>query len=183
MWTPALTGGGDDEGETELPFGLIFSTFMVCCMAGSSMYSICSDNKMKGEQLGVLCFVVASISMALVAVSPSNTLKFLAMNVFEMTVGMYWPIMGIMKGSIVPESMRAAIYNLYRIPLNFIVLMSLLTDLTPTMSFCLNAVMLGTAAVLQFILMKRRELHLGASMATASEPEDTRPLVGKDGSV
>lgn len=148
-------------------------------MAGSSIYSLCSD-KMKGEQLGVLCFAVASISMALVAISPSNTLKFLAMNVFEMTVGMYWPIMGTMKGSIVPESMRAAIYNLYRIPLNFIVLFSLLTDLTPTTSFCLNAVMLGTAAVLQIVLMKRRELHLGASppsTTSTSEPEDSRPLV------
>lgn len=188
MWTPALTGG-DHGVDAELPFGLIFSTFMVCCMAGSSIYSMYSD-KMKGEQLGVLCFAVASISMALVAVSPSNTLKFLAMNIFEMTVGMYWPIMGTMKGSIVPESMRAAIYNLYRIPLNFIVLFSLLTDLTPTTSFFLNAFMLGTAAILQMILMKRRELHLGASSTSQSieskeeEKEDTRPLVGeKDNSV
>lgn len=182
MWTPALTSG--DGEDAELPFGLIFSTFMVCCMAGSSIYSILSD-KMKGEQLGVLCFAVASVSMALVAVSPSNSLKFLAMNVFEMTVGMYWPIMGTMKGSIVPESMRAAIYNLYRIPLNFIVLFSLLTDLTPTASFCLNATMLAIAAVLQIILMKRRELHLGASHqpTTPTEPEDTRPLVAKDESV
>lgn len=64
--------------------------------------------------------------------------------------------MGTMKGAIVPEDKRAAIYNLYRIPLNFIVLFSLLTDLTPTISFTLNASMLGIATVLQAVLMSRR---------------------------
>jgi len=81
------------------------------------------------------------------------------MNLFEMCVGMYFPVMGTMKGAIVPEDKRAAIYNLYRIPLNFIVLFSLLTDLTPKQSFQLNCGMLTTATILQIILMKRRSLH------------------------
>lgn len=153
MWTPALTSKAD---KTELPFGLIFSTFMVSCMAGSSMFSIQID-KFKGEQLAVVVFGVAATAMALVAFSSSVTLKFVAMNLFEMTVGMYFPIMGTLKGHIVPENKRAAIYNLFRIPLNFIVLFSLLTDLTPTQSFTLNAFMLSTATVLMYILMKRRE--------------------------
>jgi hypothetical protein len=62
-----------------------------------------------------------------------------------------------MKGAIVPESKRAAIYNLYRIPLNFIVLFSLLTNLKPWHSFLLNFFMLSTATVLQVRLMKQRE--------------------------
>jgi len=155
MWTPALTEGSPGK---ELPFGLIFSTFMVCCMAGSSLFSIFLD-KYTGEQMAVGVFVVAAFSMALVAISDDHTIKFLGMNLFEITVGMYFPIMGTLKGNIVPESKRAAIYNLYRIPLNFIVLFSLLTDLTPTMSFALNTLMLGVAAALQWILMtKRKEL-------------------------
>lgn len=142
---------------------------MVCCMAGSSVYSINSE-QYKGEQLAVATFAVAAFSMALIALSTNMTMKFLAMNLFEMTVGMYWPIMGTMKGTIVPESMRAAIYNLYRIPLNFIVLFSLLTDLTPTQSFALNAVMLSTATGLQLVLMKRRELHGRTSESSPSSP-------------
>jgi hypothetical protein len=145
MWTPALTQ-------------VIFSTFMVSCMAGSSLFSI-QIELVKGEKLAVMVFGVAASAMALIAFSSSSSLKFIAMNLFEMTVGMYFPIMGTMKGAIVPESKRAAIYNLFRIPLNFIVLFSLLTDLTPSQSFFLNAVMLSTATVLQYILMKRRELH------------------------
>ena len=125
-------------------------------MAGSSLYSIHSE-KMKTEQLAVYVFAVATVAMALVTMSDSIALKFIAMNLFEITVGMYFPSMGTLKGSIVPESKRAAIYNLFRIPLNFIVLFSLLTDLTPKQSFSLNTLMLATATVLMVKLMKRRE--------------------------
>lgn len=157
MWSPALKS----NENVDPPFGLIFSTFMVSCMAGSSLYSI-QVEKYKGEQMAVALFAVAACAMATVAAASSPNVKFFAMNVFEMTVGMYWPIMGTLKGHIVPESKRAAIYNLFRIPLNFIVLFSLLTDLTPTQSFMLNAVMLSTATVLMFFVMKRRE-KLGQS--------------------
>lgn len=164
MWTPALTSltpkkEGDESAS--LPFGLIFSTFMVCCMAGSSLFSVLVD-RVRGEVMAVGVFLVSSLSMAAICASKSDTLTFCCMNVFEMCVGMYWPIMGTMKGAIVPEDKRAAIYNLFRIPLNFIVLSSLLTDLTPTQSFMANAAMLGLATALQFRLTKRR-----SNMATA----------------
>ena len=106
--------------------------------------------------MAVGVFGVSAISMALVALGTTDTVKFIGMLVFEMCVGVYFPVMGTMKGSIVPEDKRAAIYNLFRIPLNFIVLFSLLTDLTPTMSFSLNAVMLAVATFLQTTLMMRR---------------------------
>jgi MFS family permease len=162
MWTPALSAANGDGEKLVLPFGLIFATFMVCCMCGASMFGILTEH-FKGEQLAVAVFAVASLSMGSVAVSSSKTMKFLAMNVFEIMVGMYWPLMGTMKGMIVPESKRAAIYNLFRIPLNFIVLFSLLTDLTPRQSFALNCIMLGTASVMQYALMKRREACTGAN--------------------
>jgi MFS transporter, MFS domain-containing protein family, molybdate-anion transporter len=153
MWTPALTGG---DSEVKLPFGLIFSTFMVCCMIGSSLFGILMDMKLKVENLAVYIFGVASASMLIVAMSPSKTISFISMNLFEVTVGLYWPTMGTMKGGIVPESKRAAIYNLYRIPLNFIVLFSLLTDLTPTTSFFLCGLMLASATGLQHLLRQKR---------------------------
>mmetsp|Transcript_3953 Transcript_3953/g.7566 ORF Transcript_3953/g.7566 Transcript_3953/m.7566 type:complete len:503 (+) Transcript_3953:176-1684(+) len=159
MWTPALTTLVKEEvGEEEfdgLPFGVIFSTFMVCCMAGSSIFSIAME-KMKPEQLAVIIFGVASSAFAMVVISKSATTTFLAMNLFEMCVGMYFPSMGTMKGTIVPEDKRAAIYNLFRIPLNFIVLFSLLTDLTPKVSFVLCGAMMVVATVLQMKLKSRR---------------------------
>jgi len=150
---------------------LISGTFMICCMAGSSVFSIVCDHY-RGEKLAAVSFAVAAASMALIASSSSTTLKFLAMNLFEMTVGMYWPIMGTLKGAIVPESMRAAIYNIYRIPLNFIVLFSLLTDIKPSHAFALNALMLTTATVLMIVLMKRREKNGMTSHSEAPQKAD-----------
>jgi len=138
------------------------------------MYSI-QIEKFKTEKLAVMIFSVAASAMALVAMSSSISLKFIAMNLFEITVGMYFPVMGTLKGAIVPESKRAAIYNLFRIPLNFIVLFSLLTDLTPTQSFSLNALMLGTASVLMVALMKRRE-KMGVQKELDSKDEELRLL-------
>ena len=135
MWTPVLT----EREDIQLPFGLIFSTFMVCCMAGSSAYSIllCNSSNnsgppLRGEQVAAGLFAVAAGSMLVIAMATQTTVKFLAMNLFEFCVGIYWPVMGTLKGSIVPESMRAAIYGIFRVPLNLIVLSSLMTDLTPT---------------------------------------------------
>ncbi|ACI64961.1 possible transporter, partial [Thalassiosira pseudonana CCMP1335] len=150
MWTPALTTLAKEEmGDSfeGLPFGIIFSTFMVCCMAGSSIFSIAME-KLKPEQLAVTVFGVAALAFAMVVFSTNATSTFLAMNLFEVCVGMYFPSMGTMKGMIVPEDKRAAIYNLFRIPLNFIVLFSLLTDLSPKTSFTLCGTMMVIATFL-----------------------------------
>jgi len=88
MWTPALS---ENYQGGELPFGLIFSTFMVCCMAGSSIFT-CLLDKYTGEQMAVGVFAVASLAMALVAAASNHTIKFLGMNLFEICVGMYFPI-------------------------------------------------------------------------------------------
>ena len=179
MWTPLLKTLAKNAGQSDdLPFGLIFATFMVCCMTGSSFFSIVVE-KVPVEKLGIAVFGVGSIAMAIVALEINSTISFLGMNLFEMCVGMYFPIMGTMKGGIVPEDKRAAIYNLYRIPLNFIVLFSLLTDLTPQTSFSLNAIMLGTATILQAILSKRRSQSMGLSgqEMCGIKPQDVEPLV------
>ena len=117
--------------------------------------------------------------MAIVALEINGTISYLGMNLFEMCVGLYFPIMGTMKGGIVPENKRVAIYNLYRIPLNLIVLFSLLTDLTPRFSFALNATMLSVATILQVVLTKRRVESSGIqeSGPQFSEENIIKPLV------
>ena len=175
MWTPLLKSFLTDPND-DLPFGLIFATFMVCCMSGSSLFSILVE-KFPVERMAVCIFAVASVAMAIVALEVNETTSFLGMNLFELTVGMYFPIMGTMKGGIVPEDKRAAIYNLFRIPLNFIVLFSLLTDLTPRFSFTLNATMLGTATVLQIILTKRRLVESKPASSTTKDEQDNSDMV------
>ena len=144
-----------EEGES-LPFGLIFATFMVCSMAGASFFSIGNDYY-RLEHLALFVFALASSSTVMLLSCRSRLYKFIAMNLFEFTVGMYFPVMGCLKSAIVPESKRAAIYNLYRIPLNLIVLFGLLTDVSPNQAFGMNLCMLATATGLQMFLIKCRE--------------------------
>jgi len=171
MWTPAMK----EKIDGDIPFGLIFATFMVCCMAGSSLFSIFIGT-VKNEKLGVYILSIATGTFILMALAPNDTLSMIAFMLFETTVGCYFPMMGTMKSVIVPESKRAAIYNLFRIPLNFIVLFSLLTDLTPKQSFFLCIAMLATATFLQSKLVAHQQtfystvnneddLELGAEMA------------------
>jgi MFS transporter, MFS domain-containing protein family, molybdate-anion transporter len=159
-WTPATKA----LSTGDLPFGLIFATFMVCCMAGSSIFSIIIPS-VKVEKLGIYVLISATTAFILMAMASTDTTIMIAFLMFEVCVGSYFPMMGTMKSVIVPESKRAAIYNLYRIPLNFIVLFSLLTDFTPKQSFLLCIGMLITATVLMSKLVSHQQTYISSSTA------------------
>ena len=96
-----------NEGDS-LPFGLIFSTFMVCSMAGSSLFSICNDY-LRLEHQALFVLALAALSMVMLLVTTDQTSQYTAMNLFEFTIGMYFPVIGCLKSAIVPESQRAAV--------------------------------------------------------------------------
>jgi len=180
MWTPAMTTLTDPEktGNAELPFGLIFSTFMVCCMIGSSLFSIII-NKYRPEQILIFVVFMAMACFMSFTFSTSSTLTYVSMCIFEISVGVYFPSMGTMKSSIVPEGQRSAIYNLYRVPLNFIVVITLVTHLTITQSFALCVTMLGVGVALQIELNKRRSAGdpTGTQVQLVTSDEEKRKMV------
>ena len=57
--------------------------------------------------------------------------------------------MGTVKAAIVPEDQRAAIYNVYRLPLNFFMLAYLFGDFSAEASFTTNAILLMGTCILQ----------------------------------
>ena len=106
MWTPALMNVSEDDEK--LPFGLIFSTFMVCSMAGSSLFSIWNDY-LRLEHQALFVLALAALSMVILLVTTDQKSQYAAMNLFEFTIGMYFPVIGCLKSAIVPESQRAAV--------------------------------------------------------------------------
>ena len=68
---------------------------------------------------------------------------------FEACVGAYFPSMFMVKSRVVPEESRAAIYNLFRVPLNAIVLFVLLNTMPVRATFGLCAGLLAIAACVQ----------------------------------
>ncbi|KAL7541550.1 hypothetical protein ACHAXR_011032 [Thalassiosira sp. AJA248-18] len=181
LWTPALTSlqeqigyrqGDIEETEitestekdihtdSELPFGWIFSTFMVCCMLGTITFSRLSNAGIPASKCLAGILALASLSCIAMACpsssglssgasSSANTPQYLGMMVYEFCIGFYYPAMGTVKGTIVPEDQRAAIYNVFRLPLNLLVLVYLVGDFSTQKSFLANAALLMLACTLQ----------------------------------
>eukprot|EP00300_Choanocystis_sp_HF-7_P001055 c10860_g1_i1.p1 GENE.c10860_g1_i1~~c10860_g1_i1.p1 ORF type:complete len:471 (+),score=114.92 c10860_g1_i1:46-1413(+) len=150
MWTPAMT---DDTSADKPPYGLIFATFMVACMGGSSLFSLLSAKQSVHLLLPIPMFVSAVALSAPILTKARPPILF-AFIVFEACVGLYFPIMGTVKSRVVPEGGRSAIYNLFRVPLNIIVLCVLLTDISVETAMMCCTGMLFLAGVLSLRLSK-----------------------------
>ncbi|KAL7516929.1 hypothetical protein ACHAWX_001899, partial [Stephanocyclus meneghinianus] len=180
LWTPALTSiertiqlrerrsGTEDAAQLiikdshgdvdELPFGWIFSTFMVCCMLGTITFSYLSNAGVSASRSLIWILALSALSCVAMAVpftihsnsrSGAYTVQYTGMLLYEFCIGAYYPAIGTVKGTIVPEDQRAAIYNVFRLPLNLMVLLYLVGDFDTASSFLANAGMLLFACLLQ----------------------------------
>jgi len=98
-WTPALT---PDSSKGIPPYGTIFATFMVCCMAGSQLVSVVLQKRSPQEALPMV-FLVSALGLGCVPMDSTfgTSLSFYGMLVFEVCVGLYFPLISMLKSSIV----------------------------------------------------------------------------------
>ncbi|XP_031574732.1 molybdate-anion transporter-like [Actinia tenebrosa] len=156
-WTPALTPveklGTKDVKQT-IPHGWIFASYMVSIMLGSSIFKyLCRTNS--PESFMRVVFAVAAMSLTVPIISPkSQTSIFIAFLVFEVCVGIFWPALGTMRSKYVPEESRATIMNMFRIPLNFIVILILLQDLPMAVTFKCCVIFLFSCSAFQHWMYK-----------------------------
>lgn len=148
-WTPAL-----QNDFTKPAFGMIFATFMMAYMCGASVYDLMRgmgiETMRMGQAafgLGAFFFLVAGFAHAQGINRPALTAVFLGFVGFEFCCGLYMPSMSTLKGRFVPESIRSTVYNIYRVPMNAIVLVVLLTNVPITAVFIICFVLLSVAAV------------------------------------
>merc|ERR1719401_1934238 len=144
-WTPALA-----SKTTPPPHGVIFALFMMSCMCGASTSTLVGDKFSTSKRLmfafvaGFLSFVLSSMTTAS-GKDDNLQLSLFAFLLFEFCVGLYFPSIGTLKSDVVPEKVRATVYNFYRVPLNAIVVGLLLSNITMATCFKLNALLLGIA--------------------------------------
>ncbi|KAJ3086218.1 Molybdate-anion transporter [Quaeritorhiza haematococci] len=124
LWSPVLEKLAD-ENET-LPFGVIFAAFMVSIMIGSVIFRALLKDGWRHEDIGKLAFLVAAIALFVPVLTENSTIVFAAFNLFETCCGLYFPTIGTIRGKFIPEETRATVMNVFRIPLNLIVVVSLL---------------------------------------------------------
>lgn len=122
-WTPVLE-------ILSPPLGLVFSCFMISIMIGSKIYSIFISKYFSPESMLIITLYLSTFSITAVTILTSSTFdsyRFLATNLcfvaflfYEISVGIYCPSTGYLRGRIIPEKTRATITNWLRVPTNFI---------------------------------------------------------------
>eukprot|EP00290_Baffinella_frigidus_P032224 CAMPEP_0180274024 /NCGR_PEP_ID=MMETSP0988-20121125/5109_1 /TAXON_ID=697907 /ORGANISM="non described non described, Strain CCMP2293" /LENGTH=355 /DNA_ID=CAMNT_0022245237 /DNA_START=100 /DNA_END=1164 /DNA_ORIENTATION=+ len=118
MWTPKLEADFDD-----LPHGQVFGCFMCCMMLGSVAAKMLA---LPPEAYLSILFLASSACLTLPALGIGNGYVHVGcFFLFEICVGAYWPSMSVVKSKYVPEEARATLYNLFRVPLNLIVVLVL----------------------------------------------------------
>ena len=153
MWTMALEQGRG-KGEP-IDHGMIFAVFMESCLCGTTLSGILSKKLLwKSEKIAVaLCFV-ASICLFAVPFTQNYEVRLLMFIGFECCVGSYFPIIGALRGKYVPDHVRATIMNIFRIPLNVIVVIVLwyIDELGLTKVFILASILLLIASMASYFL-------------------------------
>merc|ERR1719161_2461390 len=147
-WTPCLM----EPNQPVPPFGHISTGFMIFCLLGTRVYAYLAKS-LAVEHIGLLVMLVSMGCHLTVYLFHNVQIRFLAFLAFEACVGLYFPMMGTLKGDIVPEDMRATIYNIYRLPLNVIVLMPLMLNFSISTTFTVTSSILAVACVSAIVLM------------------------------
>jgi hypothetical protein len=125
FWAPALKSVQSTPGD--LPYGIIFASFMATTLASSLAFSIITERQLLQHTRLLLAILGASAVCFLLSAAPSSEQSaFWVFCLFEAAVGMYWPCMGFLKGRLVEDGVRAQVYGVLRIPLNVFVVVCLL---------------------------------------------------------
>lgn len=114
-WSPLLL-------PLHFSLGLVFAAFMLSIMLGSIIYSsMISSNYCSPEKMLSSSMRMATMSMMVVAVlTISDTTQlttqicYIALLIFEVSVGIYFPAWGYLAGRAVPEDLRASVVSWFR---------------------------------------------------------------------
>lgn len=207
MWTPALktpeevqreasgVQGGASGDSTSQYLGLIFAVFMVCTMVGSSIFKLLAAKRENLYKIPLLLHATAFLAMLAVSLClDSKDVVYASFLIFETCVGLFYPSYGMIKSEKIPEDIRSAVMNIFRIPLNaFVVLLLLkIKYLSSQIVFLTCTVTHGVALVcyLYFYMHSRGGAAEksgngnGDHGAKASDRDDSLELLlSKDGSV
>merc|ERR1719310_1523671 len=123
-------------------------------MIGSSTYALCSGMQNKNILLAALVVAAVGIILPAYVGMSAELTKFnlWAFLIFEFAVGMYFPTICTLKSDMVPEAHRSTIYNLFRAPMNAIVVSVLLVNPDLGTTFRLVCQLLMGAAICTGVL-------------------------------
>jgi MFS family permease len=155
LWTPTLSESSADfkHGGQNYLHGLVFSSFMLAIMYGSTIFSKLSE-WMHPSKIMMRTLLLAAGALAVPIFVSNASLQLLAFIAFEFSCGLYFPAAASIRSIIIPEDSRSTIMNLYRMGLNLLVIVALNTtsSLTPatTFSICTGWLVIAAALMMFF---------------------------------
>jgi len=126
MWTPLLSETVSEFSDSSLGLhGLTFASYMVMIMVGSAVYSLLRD-KFTTETLYTYMLCVAAATFFIIYNSSNGYLVFFGFMIFEVCCGVHFTLIGMLRGKYIPEENRSSVMNLFRVPLNLMVVLILI---------------------------------------------------------
>lgn len=128
FWSAALKNARDtafdNQVSGELPFGLIFSSFMCAMLAGSAVFSHLRGANSSNSDILLSVIVIVSGCLGIVVNVRDERVLFLAFCMIEGCIGVYNPAMASLKSQIVDDDIRGRVYSVLRAPLNIFVVVA-----------------------------------------------------------
>ncbi|KAG8700657.1 hypothetical protein FRC09_005820 [Ceratobasidium sp. 395] len=167
LWVPSMQEAAYGES---LPLGLIFSAFMVSMMLGSLLYKSLVTYCSAGESTLVLhaklssfTLLTAAFALAVNNLAHDVRFRFWAFCMFEACVGVYYPVQGMLRGTMIQNDHRATLSSLFRIPLNIFVVVALMSGVSSArhlvFTACSLALAFGSVMTSYVIVNKATELE------------------------
>ncbi|ESN93425.1 hypothetical protein HELRODRAFT_88702 [Helobdella robusta] len=154
-WTPALSPPPRSSPSSPIPHGIIFAGFMVSIMIGSSLFELIRKSRPIESFMRLMVMLISSASLLTPVFFPGNqALIFSGFLIFEVCVGIFWPSMSTMRDLYVPEATRATTMNIFRVPLNLIVILILTQNFPMKTIFILCVCFLFVAFLCQWWLFR-----------------------------
>eukprot|EP00656_Telonema_subtile_P056198 TRINITY_DN8932_c0_g1_i4.p1 TRINITY_DN8932_c0_g1~~TRINITY_DN8932_c0_g1_i4.p1 ORF type:complete len:383 (-),score=106.51 TRINITY_DN8932_c0_g1_i4:38-1186(-) len=152
-WVPTLIALFPKQHSFGQVQGLIFSCFMVCMSIGGSSFSLL-QRATSVQRFSVPILALAAGSMLVPVTSTQLPVVMAAFFVMEACVGVLGACVGTMRSMVVPERISASVMNLFRVPLNVLVVVGTKLDsyAAPSTVFLVCFSWLAMAALLQLKL-------------------------------
>lgn len=146
MWVPTLLSMDPPGG---VPTGCVFSSLMIAITMGGLFFPVMhsvvskflSSKKSKSSEVtAAVIYALASASMAVPAfcLSTASTSSMcfervlVSFVIVEFTVGLFNPVAGTLRSKYVPDALQGGILNIFRLPLNAVVVAGThATDILP----------------------------------------------------
>jgi hypothetical protein len=159
-WTPAVA---DADSKKAVPYGLLFAAYMAAFMIGGALTDLCGQFI---QRLAIAIHIVAGAALAMSATFfEDKFVVFVAFVVFEGCVGVYFPTHGTIRSAHVPEATRASVMNLFRFPMNLLVVATLQLQLEPRSVLGLIAGLQLASLLCLRAFQRRVKAHAGLKSA------------------